>query len=183
MRSGLFCVAAVVLFTAAGPATAQRAPATPAPAAEPADFCLTNACSTPGDKLQGHAAAVAAARAAASAAAPTTAQPFAARFNGNAPVLLKGKVVGFEPGDPYSYLRVAVDGGPMWRVEGGAASNLSPEMRAAYEAAIGSEVTVRGYQAWDTSCTGGCLANGRDVTFSNGQRIAAPPPPAPIARP
>ena len=36
---------------------------------------------------------------------------------------------------------------------------------------IGTEIVVRGYQSKDPGCTPTCKANGRDMTFPNGQKV------------
>lgn len=169
MRSALLLAGALVLGAASVWAAEPQTATPPAPV----DICLTNACSTPG------------AKAGAEATAPTRTGPpadaapgsFAARFNGNSPVLLRGKLIGFEPGDPFTYLRMTDENGRLYRVEGGPASTMNPQMRAAYESAVGTEVTVRGYNAWEPGCDRGCLVNGRDVTMPAAQVGGAGRPP------
>ncbi len=100
---------------------------------------------------------------------------FAAEFDANAPVLLKGKVTKVEWINPHAWVHLAVEGDDgtsvVWMVEGGTPNTL---LRAGIDRntlAIGTEIVVRGYQAKDKRCKPACKANGRDVTFPDGRKV------------
>lgn len=100
---------------------------------------------------------------------------FAAEFDANAPVLLRGKVTKVEWINPHAWVHVAHEqaGKPTqaWMVEGGTPNTL---LRAGLTRASlkpGTEVIVRGYQSKDKLCAPACKANGRDITLSNGQKV------------
>ena len=100
---------------------------------------------------------------------------FAAEFDGNAPVLLKGKVTKVEWINPHAWVHVAVPGAngqvTNWMVEGGTPNTL---LRAGIDRNSlknGTEIIVRGYQSKDKLCTPACKANGRDVTFPDGRKL------------
>jgi hypothetical protein len=61
--------------------------------------------------------------------------------------------------------------GKLYRVLGGNPANLTPEQRTNVGGLAGTTVDVRGYLAYDKSCEGGCLTNGRNVTFTDGSSI------------
>ena len=78
---------------------------------------------------------------------------FAAEFDANAPVLLRGKVTKVEWINPHAWIHLGVpqqDGSVVpWMVEGGTPNTL---LRAGIDKntlAIGSEIVVRGYQSKD----------------------------------
>ncbi len=100
---------------------------------------------------------------------------FAAEFDANAPVLLKGKVTKVEWINPHAWIHLAVeqeDGSVVaWMVEGGTPNTL---LRAGIDkntVAIGTEIVVRGYQSKDKACRPACKANGRDITFQDGRKL------------
>lgn len=100
---------------------------------------------------------------------------FAAEFDANAPVLLRGKVSKVEWINPHAWVHVMVEtaGKPEaeWMVEGGTPNTL---LRAGLTKASlkpGAEVIVRGYQSKDRLCSPACKANGRDVTFADGRKV------------
>jgi hypothetical protein len=100
---------------------------------------------------------------------------FAAEFDGNAPVLLKGKVTKVEWINPHAWVHMMVDvpGKPAqeWMVEGGTPNTL---LRAGINRDTlkpGTDIVVRGYQSKDKYCAPACKANGRDLTFPNGQKV------------
>lgn len=100
---------------------------------------------------------------------------FAAEFDANAPVMLRGKVTKVEWINPHAWVHVAVatPGKPTvtWMIEGGTPNTL---LRAGLTRASlkpGVEVIVRGYQSKDKLCTPACKANGRDVTFTDGKKV------------
>lgn len=100
---------------------------------------------------------------------------FAAEFDANAPVLLRGKVTKIEWINPHAWVHMLVEekgkSPQQWAVEGGTPNTL---MRAGITKAtlkIGTEIVVRGYQSKDHACTPVCKANGRDVTLADGQKL------------
>ena len=100
---------------------------------------------------------------------------FAAEFDANVPVLLKGKVTKIEWINPHAWVHVAAvkDGGTTqeWMVEGGTPNTLLRAGINRDSLKPGTEIVVRGYQAKDKSCKPACKANGRDVTFPDGRKI------------
>lgn len=100
---------------------------------------------------------------------------FAAEFDANAPVLLRGKVTKAEWVNPHTWIHLAAvqeDGTTeAWMVEGGTPNTL---LRAGLNRKTikpGTEIIVRGYQSKDRLCAPACKANGRDITFANGEKI------------
>jgi beta-lactamase regulating signal transducer with metallopeptidase domain len=95
--------------------------------------------------------------------------PFARYFNGADPRLIRGRVaeVRFEEGGR-GELIVTGEDGVTYRINGGATDSLAPDVREMYGDLVGESVVVRGYGAFDTSCEGGCLVDGRDVSFADG---------------
>lgn len=100
---------------------------------------------------------------------------FAAEFDANAPVLLKGKVSKVEWINPHAWIHLDVvqeDGSIVaWMVEGGTPNTL---LRAGIDkntVKIGTEIVVRGYQSKVKSCKPACRANGRDITFPDGRKL------------
>ena len=100
---------------------------------------------------------------------------FAAEFDAKAPVLLRGKVTKVEWINPHAWVHVAVatPGKPAtaWMVEGGTPNTLLRSGINRNSLKPGTEIVVRGYQSKDKLCTPACKANGRDVTFANGQKV------------
>jgi hypothetical protein len=108
-------------------------------------------------------------------AAPARAHhAFAAEFDAQAPVLLRGKVTKVEWINPHAWVHVNVvtpAGEQEWMVEGGTPNTL---LRAGIDRnslKSGTEIVVRGYQSKDKACTPICKANGRDVTFPDGRKL------------
>ena len=100
---------------------------------------------------------------------------FAAEFDGNAPVLLKGKVTKVEWINPHAWVHVMNTNPDFqqgeWMVEGGTPNTL---LRAGIDRNSlkpGTEIVVRGYQSKDGLCKPKCRANGRDVTFPDGKKL------------
>ena len=100
---------------------------------------------------------------------------FAAEFDANAPVLLRGKVTKVEWINPHAWIHMLAEttGKPPqpWMVEGGTPNTL---LRAGIDRNSlkpGDEIIVRGYQAKDKTCDPACRANGRDITLTNGQKL------------
>ncbi len=114
---------------------------------------------------------------------------FAAEFDADAPVLLKGKVVVVEWVNPHTWIHINVpnvDGKGKektgttfnWAVEGGTPNTLLRTGIKRDSLKVGTEVVVRGYQSKDALCdisaktkVRSCKANGRDVTFPNGCKL------------
>jgi len=101
---------------------------------------------------------------------------FAAEFDANAPVLLKGKVTKVEWINPHAWVHIYVAATPdkpgqEWMVEGGTPNTL---LRAGIDKNSlrpGVDIVVRGYQSKDHLCTPICKANGRDLTFPDGRKL------------
>jgi hypothetical protein len=100
---------------------------------------------------------------------------FAAEFDGNAPVLLKGKVTSVEWINPHAWVHMMhVEPGKApveWMVEGGTPNTLLRGGLTRDTLKPGTEIIVRGYQAKDKRCSPACKANGRDVTFADGRKV------------
>ena len=96
---------------------------------------------------------------------------FAAEFDANKPVTIKGKVVKVEWTNPHSwiYIDTTGPGGKVehWAVEGGAPNALLRRGWNKKSLPFGIEITVEGFQAKD----GSFRANGRDITFPDGKRL------------
>jgi hypothetical protein len=106
------------------------------------------------------------------AAAPAWAHhAFAAEFDAQKPVKLKGTVTLVEFINPHSWIHIDVkdaDGKVTnWMVEGGSPNALI--RRGVTKSALpkGVEILVDGYQAKD----GSNRANGRDITFADGKKL------------
>ena len=100
---------------------------------------------------------------------------FAAEFDGNAPVLLKGKVTKVEWINPHAWVHMTHEepGKPAqsWMVEGGTPNTLIRGGLSRDSLKAGTFIIVRGYQAKDKRCAPACKANGRDVTFADGRKV------------
>lgn len=100
---------------------------------------------------------------------------FAAEFDPNAPVLLKGKVTKVEWINPHAWIHLDVAGEDetvvSWMVEGGTPNTLLRAGINKNTIAIGTEIVVRGYQSKEKTCKPACRANGRDITFPDGKKL------------
>jgi hypothetical protein len=114
---------------------------------------------------------------------------FAAEFDANAPVLLKGKVVTVEWVNPHTWIHINVPDTDAkgkaaagttfnWAIEGGTPNTLLRTGITRQSLPKDTEVVVRGYQSKDALCENHpktraktCKANGRDVTFPNGCKL------------
>jgi len=106
------------------------------------------------------------------AAAPMWAHhAFAAEFDAQKPVKLKGTVVKVEFINPHSWIHMDVkdaDGKvTRWMVEGGSPNALFRRGVTKDALPQGTEILVDGYQAKD----GSNRANGRDITFADGKKL------------
>ncbi|MFI4934257.1 MAG: DUF6152 family protein [Caulobacterales bacterium] len=100
---------------------------------------------------------------------------FQAEFDGNAPVLLKGKVTKVEWINPHAWVHMEVVGADgktvEWMVEGGTPNTLLRAGLTRDSLVPGTAIIVRGYQAKDKRCLPACKANGRDITFLDGRKV------------
>ena len=107
--------------------------------------------------------------------APDAHHAFAAEFDPDSPVLLRGKIVKVRWINPHSWIHVSVaqEDGAMkeWMVEGGTPNTLFRNGLTKDSLQVGTEVIVRGYQSKDHLCEPACKANGRDITFTDGRKI------------
>jgi Family of unknown function (DUF6152) len=100
---------------------------------------------------------------------------FAAEFDADRPVVLRGKITKIEWINPHSWIHIAVadkDGVlQKWMVEGGTPNTLIRNGLTRDSLKVGTEIIVRGYQSKDEFCEPACKANGRDITFTDGRKI------------
>jgi hypothetical protein len=100
---------------------------------------------------------------------------FAAEFDANKPVLLRGKVTRVEWINPHAWVHMAaeMENGTTeaWMVEGGTPNTLFRNGITRDSLTVGTEIVVRGYQSKDGLCEPACKANGRDITFPDGRKI------------
>jgi Family of unknown function (DUF6152) len=96
---------------------------------------------------------------------------FTAEFDANKPVKFKGTVTKMLWINPHAWIYVDVkkpDGTvEKWMVEAGTPNTLLRRGFTKESLAVGTEITVDGYQAKD----GALRANGRDLTLPNGQTL------------
>jgi hypothetical protein len=96
---------------------------------------------------------------------------FAAEFDQNKPIKLRGTVVKWEVTNPHSWIHMDVkeDDGKVvnWMIEGGSPNNLYRLGFTKDSLPPGAEIVVEGYRAKD----GSNRAVGKNVTFSDGRRL------------
>lgn len=96
---------------------------------------------------------------------------FAAEFDANKPLKLRGTVVKMEWISPHSWIHLDVkkpDGTvERWMIEGGPPNALYRRGFTKESLPVGTEIIVEGFLARDGSRKG----NGRDLTFANGNKL------------
>jgi len=106
-----------------------------------------------------------------SAAALRAHHSFAAEFDANQPVQLKGTVVKVEWINPHTWIHLDVkknDGSTeRWMIEGGTPNTLLRRGLTKNSLPEGTELVVDGYKAKN----GSNRANGRDLTFTDGRKL------------
>jgi hypothetical protein len=98
---------------------------------------------------------------------------FAAEFEANRPVKLKGTVTKIEWMNPHAYFYIEVKDEPgkvtSWGLEMGSPNGLMRQGWTRNSMKIGDEIVVEGSQAKD----GSDIANARSVVLGNGERLFA----------
>jgi uncharacterized protein DUF6152 len=96
---------------------------------------------------------------------------FAAEFDQNKPVKVRGLVVKWELTNPHSWIHIDVkstDGTAVtWMIEGASPNNLYRLGLTKESLPAGTDITVEGYQAKD----GSTRAVGRNITFADGKKF------------
>lgn len=115
--------------------------------------------------------ALAAIAAAATGAAVQAHHSFAAEFDANKPVQLRGTVVRVEWINPHTWIHIDVKGADgqseRWMIEGGTPNTLLRRGITRDSLPAGTEIVVDGYRAK----SGQKRANGRDVTLPDGRTL------------
>ena len=96
---------------------------------------------------------------------------FAAEFDGNKPIQLKGTITKMEWVNPHAWIYVTVkkpDGTTEnWMIEGGTPNTLVRRGLRKTDVQAGTEIVVDGYRAKD----GSLRANGKNITLSDGRQL------------
>ena len=96
---------------------------------------------------------------------------FAAEFDADKPIKLRGRVTKVEFINPHSWIHLDVAGADgkvvNWGVEGGSPNALLRLGFTKSSLPVGTEIVVDGYQAKDSSNR----AVGKDLTFADGRRL------------
>ena len=96
---------------------------------------------------------------------------FAAEFDANKPIQLRGTVVRVEWINPHTWIHIDVkeaDGSTArWMIEGGTPNTLLRRGLTKASLPEGTEIVVDGYRAKN----GSNRANGRDLTFVDGRKL------------
>jgi hypothetical protein len=96
---------------------------------------------------------------------------FAAEFDANQPIQLRGTIVRVEWINPHTWIHIDVkeaDGKvARWMIEGGTPNTLLRRGLTRNSLPQGTEIMVDGYKAKN----GTNRANGRDLTFTDGRRL------------
>jgi len=96
---------------------------------------------------------------------------FAAEFDANKPIKLRGTVTKMEWINPHTWIHIAVKqpNGTVeaWAIEGGPPNALFRRGFTRNSLPTGTEIVVEGFRAKDGSRKG----NGRDLTFADGRRL------------
>ena len=96
---------------------------------------------------------------------------FAAEFDSNKPIQLRGTVVKVEWINPHTWIHIDVKDAngktERWMVEGGTPNTLLRRGLTRATLPEGTEILVDGYRAKN----GSNRANGRDVTFADGRKL------------
>ena len=100
---------------------------------------------------------------------------FAAEFDANNPITLKGTVTKLEWVNPHSWLHLDVKqpNGTVqkWMVEAGPPTSLVRRGFTKQSVTPGMEVVVSGFRSLDPACRPICRANGRDIAFPDGKKL------------
>jgi hypothetical protein len=96
---------------------------------------------------------------------------FAAEFDGNKPIMLKGTIIKMEWVNPHAWIYIAVkkpDGTvETWMIEGGTPNTLVRRGLRKTDVQAGTEILVDGYRAKD----GSTRANGKNITLPDGRQL------------
>jgi hypothetical protein len=96
---------------------------------------------------------------------------FAAEFDANKPLVLRGKVTEMEWINPHAWLHIDVKGADgkvvNWAIEAGAPNGLLRRGFNKNSLPIGTEIVVEGWQAKD----GSNRANGSNLIFPDGRKL------------
>src|SRR5918996_812866 len=105
------------------------------------------------------------------AASASAHHSFAAEFDANQPIQLRGTVVRVEWINPHTWIHIDVkesDGSvERWMIEGGTPNTLLRRGLTRDSLPSGTEISVDGYKAKN----GSNRANGRDVMFPDGRKL------------